>query len=87
VRFLLPVLLVLAVPASADAWSIRTPSKNIMCGDLPHGKIQCLVVEATWISHGGCHDTTPTGYGELSRHGRARVGRICVGGRRSGRRF
>ncbi len=79
-RALLPVVvLLLALPAGASAWSITTPSKNISCGDLPGGKVQCLVFESTWARR-DCTQVKAVGYGTVGRRGRARVAVGCFGG-------
>jgi len=76
----LTVILLLVCAGSAHAWGIRTPSKNILCGDLPGGKIECIVLESDWANRGGCHDVTPKGYADIARRGRAKVGTACIGG-------
>ncbi len=78
-RLLLPVIVLLALPATASAWSITTPSKNISCGDLPGGKIQCLVFESNWAKR-DCDPIGAFGYGTVGRRGRAKVAVGCFGG-------
>jgi hypothetical protein len=72
-------VLVLTGAATARAWGIETPSKNILCGTLD-GTVQCTILRQIVVTAPSTCDGDYTFDGVLRSRGPARLKVGCYGG-------